>query len=89
MADTALCPDDGMTAGSGTTPRTLPSVRQGCAAARQLLVDLAAKRWNVADNRSTDGSYSRPLASAYGGLVRTGTGTRFFALSGCLARDAL
>jgi CO/xanthine dehydrogenase Mo-binding subunit len=54
MADTGLCPDDGMTAGSGTTPRTLPSVRQGCAAARQLLVDLAAKRWNVADKSALE-----------------------------------
>jgi isoquinoline 1-oxidoreductase len=47
MADTALTPDDGMTAGSGTTPRTLPAVRQACAAARTLLADLAAQKWNV------------------------------------------
>ena len=47
MADTALTPDDGMTAGSGSTPRTVPSVRSGAAAARELLVDLAAKRWNT------------------------------------------
>ena len=42
MADTALVPDDGMTAGSGSTPRTVPSVRSGAAAARELLLDLAA-----------------------------------------------
>jgi CO/xanthine dehydrogenase Mo-binding subunit len=47
MADTSLCPDDGITAGSGTTPRTIPSVRQACAAARNLLIALAATRWNV------------------------------------------
>jgi isoquinoline 1-oxidoreductase len=47
MADTALVPDDGMTAGSGSTPRTVPAVRQGCAAARELLVQFAAKQWNV------------------------------------------
>jgi CO/xanthine dehydrogenase Mo-binding subunit len=47
MADTDLVPDDGITAGSGTSPRTVPSVRQGAAAARQLLIALAAKRWNV------------------------------------------
>src|SRR5690242_19547081 len=40
MADTALCPDDGITAGSGTTPRTIPAVRTGCAAAREALVDV-------------------------------------------------
>jgi isoquinoline 1-oxidoreductase len=47
MADTALVPDDGMTAGSGSTPRTVPAIRQGAAAARQLLVDFAAKKWSV------------------------------------------
>jgi isoquinoline 1-oxidoreductase subunit beta len=47
MADTALVPDDGITAGSGSTPRTLPSVRNGAAAAREFLLDMAAKRWNV------------------------------------------
>jgi CO/xanthine dehydrogenase Mo-binding subunit len=47
MADTGAVPDDGITAGSGSTPRTMPAVRQGAAAARQLLVDFAAKKWNV------------------------------------------
>ena len=47
MADTGLVPDDGITAGSGTTPRSVPAVRQGCAAARALLVQLAADRWHV------------------------------------------
>jgi isoquinoline 1-oxidoreductase len=44
MADTSLTPDDGMTAGSRTTPSTLPAVRRACAAARQLLADFAAKQ---------------------------------------------
>lgn len=44
MADTSLTPDDGMTAGSRTTPSTLPAIRKGCAAARQLLADFAAKQ---------------------------------------------
>ncbi len=43
MADTGQVPDDGMTAGSGSTPRTIPSVRNGAAAARELLVGLAAE----------------------------------------------
>ncbi len=47
MADTGEVPDDGITAGSGSTPRTVPSVRQGAAAARQLLTDCAAKQWSV------------------------------------------
>src|SRR6266850_6023692 len=47
MADTSAVPDDGITAGSGSTPRTMPSVRQGAAAARQLLIDYAAKKWEI------------------------------------------
>ncbi len=47
MADTASVPDDGMTAGSRTTSSTVPAVRRGAAAARELLTELAAKRFNV------------------------------------------
>ncbi len=47
MSDTALTPDDGTTAGSGSTPRTVPSIRSGAAAARELLLDLASQRWKV------------------------------------------
>ncbi len=46
-ADTSLTPDDGVTAGSMTTPRTVPPVRQGAAAARQALIQIAAERWGV------------------------------------------
>ncbi|MGE5296423.1 MAG: molybdopterin cofactor-binding domain-containing protein, partial [Solirubrobacterales bacterium] len=48
MADSALVPDDGRTAGSQTTPRTIPAVRQGTAAARRLLVKLAGEQWQAA-----------------------------------------
>lgn len=44
MADTAACPDDGGTAGSRTTPSTVPRVRSACAAARAKLVELAAAK---------------------------------------------
>lgn len=47
MADTSLVPDDGVTAGSRSTPSTVPAVRQGCGAARDLLIGLAAQRWSV------------------------------------------
>jgi isoquinoline 1-oxidoreductase len=47
MSDTGLVPDDGITAGSRTTPSTVPAVRQGAAAARRLLVGMAAKQWEV------------------------------------------
>jgi len=35
MADTALVPDDGTTAGSATTPRTVPAIRRAAAALRE------------------------------------------------------
>jgi isoquinoline 1-oxidoreductase subunit beta len=47
MADTALVPDDGITAGIRSTPSTVPAVRKGCAAARQFLVAQAAERWGM------------------------------------------
>src|ERR1044071_3967534 len=47
MAETGLTPDDGITAGSGSSPRTVPAVRQGVATARQVLISLASKQWSV------------------------------------------
>jgi CO/xanthine dehydrogenase Mo-binding subunit len=47
MADTALVPDDGRTAGSRTTPSTVPAVRRGAATARELLTRLASEQWKV------------------------------------------
>lgn len=47
MADSAVVPDDGGTAGSRTTPSTVPAIRNACAAARQLLLDTAAASFNV------------------------------------------
>ncbi len=47
MADTELCPNDGGTSGSGSTPRTVPAIRQAAATARQMFVDTACKTWSV------------------------------------------
>jgi isoquinoline 1-oxidoreductase subunit beta len=47
MGDTALVPDDGGTFGSLTTPRTVPAVRRGAAAARRVLLELGARRLGV------------------------------------------
>jgi isoquinoline 1-oxidoreductase len=55
MADTSLVPNDGGTSGSQTTPRTVPTMRKAAASARELLVELACKQWNV----STDGASMR------------------------------
>jgi isoquinoline 1-oxidoreductase len=47
MADTRLVPDDGNTAGSRSTPSTVPAVRQAAAAARRLLAEVAGQRWGA------------------------------------------
>jgi isoquinoline 1-oxidoreductase len=47
LGDTDLCPDDGPTVGSRSTSRTIPSVRQGAAAAREVLIGMAAEKWGV------------------------------------------
>jgi isoquinoline 1-oxidoreductase len=47
MADTDFVPDDGITAGSRTTPSNVPPMRQAAATARELLTQLAAKQWQV------------------------------------------
>lgn len=51
LADTAVTPDDGSTAGSRTTPSTVPVVRRACAAAREMLVSFAAETWNLDASR--------------------------------------
>ncbi len=55
LADTSLVPNDGITAGSGTTPRTVPAVRQAAAAVRRLLVDYASAKWGVEPDEVTIG----------------------------------
>src|SRR4051812_25812615 len=87
MADTGLVPDDGMTAGSGSTPRTVPAVRQGCAAARELLVQFAAKQWSIEpatisvhDGKASQSGRSETLA--YADLARSEEGAR--TLSGAI-----
>ncbi len=67
MADTGLVPDDGGTFGSRVDARRpSPPFRQGCAAARELLAALAARRWGVdaktievRDGKATDAASGR------------------------------
>ncbi len=47
LGDTDLVPNDGTTAGSSTTPRTVPGVRRAGAAARDLLIASAARQWGI------------------------------------------
>ena len=48
MGDTALTPFDAGTFGSRTTPTMTPQLRRAASAARDLLIEVAAKEWNVA-----------------------------------------
>ncbi|HVX66869.1 MAG TPA: molybdopterin cofactor-binding domain-containing protein [Bryobacteraceae bacterium] len=71
LADTEQVPNDGITAGSGTTPRTLPLVRKAAAAARELLASASAragKPYTYADL-----ARSPELAAAYKQELPAGT----------------
>jgi isoquinoline 1-oxidoreductase len=71
MGDTALTPFDAGTFGSRTTPTMTPQLRRVAEAARNLLIGVAAKEWNVAsegliarDAKVTDPSSGRSLRYA-------------------------
>ena len=71
MADTSLVPNDGVTAGSRSTPSSVPAVRQGAAAAREALIQLAAAKWGVdrkevqlADGKAVHAASKRELTYA-------------------------
>ena len=84
MGDTELCPDDGITAGSRTTPSTIPTVRRACATAREVLVDLAAKKLGVdrAGLAVKDGAIAHAATNrtvTYGDLAKAGEVVKAFA----------
>jgi CO/xanthine dehydrogenase Mo-binding subunit len=75
MGDTGLTPWDAGTFGSRTTPTMAPQLRAAAATARELLVDLAAQRWNepraalvAGGGRITDPATRQSLG--YGELAR-------------------
>jgi isoquinoline 1-oxidoreductase len=79
MGDTELTPFDMGTVGSMTTPRMWPQIRRAAAAAREMLLDLAAQKWNVnrdtltiADGKVTAGGHS----ASFGELARGEKWTR-------------
>ena len=79
MGDTELTPFDMGTVGSMTTPRMWPQIRRAAAAAREMLLDLAAQKWGV--DRATiaiaDGKVSAGGRSAgFGELARGEKWTR-------------
>ena len=75
MGDTALTPFDAGTFGSRTTPTMTPQLRRVASAARDLLIEAAAKEWNVAPSsvkaanaKLTDSASGRTLT--YASLAR-------------------
>ncbi|MES2220560.1 MAG: molybdopterin cofactor-binding domain-containing protein [Acidobacteriota bacterium] len=75
MGDTDLVPWDAGTFGSRTTPTMGPQLRKMAAAARQVLLEMAGKRWNAdatklvaADGKVTDPHSGQSLR--YGELTR-------------------
>jgi CO/xanthine dehydrogenase Mo-binding subunit len=75
LGDTALTPFDMGTFGSRTTPIMAAQLRKVAAAARELLVDAAARRWTVdrASLRARDGCVVDPATgrnAGYGELAR-------------------
>jgi isoquinoline 1-oxidoreductase len=89
MGDTDTTPNDGTTAGSGTTPRTVPPVRRAATAVRSLLLAAASRQFAVETARLEvrDGAVahggqtygygdlarSKDLAAAYQNVLPEGT----------------
>ena len=67
MADTDLTPFDRGTFGSQTTPRMAPQIAKAAATAREMLVEEAARAWNV----------DRTTLSARNGRIVAGDGRSF------------
>ncbi len=77
MGDTSLVPYDMGTFGSRTTPTMAPQLRKMAAAARQMLIETAAARWNAdaatlvaADGKVCDAKSQRTIS--YGELTHGG-----------------
>ncbi|WP_234736991.1 xanthine dehydrogenase family protein molybdopterin-binding subunit [Tellurirhabdus bombi] len=76
LAETGRTPHEGYTAGSGSIENSAMSVRYAAATARQKLLDLAAKHWNIPANTlqikdgkitKTDGKEQLTFAQLLGG----------------------
>src|ERR1039457_1153514 len=79
MGDTDLTPFDMGTFGSMTTPRMWPQIRRAAAAAREMLLDLAARKWSVDRTTLTIGDgrvYERDRSASFGELAHGEKWTR-------------
>ena len=82
MGDTALTPFDMGTFGSRTTPTMASQLRRVSAAARDLLVGIAAKRWSVpaASLRATNSKVSDPASGRSASYAELAQGQALAAL---------
>ena len=75
MGDTGLTPYDAGTFGSQTTPIMAPRLRRVAATAREILLDLAAEKWQVSRDslKAAEGQVTHPESNrsiGYGALTR-------------------
>ena len=85
MADTDLTPYDAGTFGSQTTPRMARQLGRAAAAAREMLIDQAAARWQV-ERRAVSVANGR-ITSTDGRAVTYGELTHGQKLTGAVAAD--
>jgi CO/xanthine dehydrogenase Mo-binding subunit len=87
MADTDKTPFDQGTFGSMTTPRMAPVLAKAAATAREMLIDLAASRWQA--DRATLTARDGAIASRDGKTLTYAELTRGQALTGTIASPPL
>ncbi len=86
MGDTMLTPYDIGTVGSMTTPQMAPQLHRAAAAAREMLIDLAAAKWNA--DRATLTLADGAVHNASGAKISFGELTHGEKLSKTIAADA-
>jgi isoquinoline 1-oxidoreductase len=86
MGDTMLTPYDFGTVGSMTTPQMAPQLHRAAAAAREMLLDLAAAKWNV--NRSMLSLGDGAVRNASGASLSFGELTKGQKLTKTISADA-
>jgi CO/xanthine dehydrogenase Mo-binding subunit len=86
MADTDLTPFDAGTYGSRTTPTMAPQLARAAATAREMLLDLAAARWQVA--RQSLGVKDGTISDSLGRSISFGELTHGQNLTGVVSNQA-
>jgi len=79
MGDTSLCPYDMGTFGSRTTPYMAPQLRRAAAAGRDVIVGIAAQKWNVDRSRlvAENGKVRDPQTGRVASFAELAKGRQF------------